>query len=100
MPQIEENVKYTLEDMVTLKSLVEIAAIKQNDSLDNFYCFPNVDILHSMVYPVSNKDEMPGFYVWTDNFVYFPCQNDMGVKWVASVPRRALFVKTADVMKV
>lgn len=94
MPQIEENVKYTLEETVSIRALVQAAMDLNGDSYQIHYCaishsysnYEDLEILDIEVYPMSGNDDMPSFYIWSNKFVYFPCQNDLGVKWVSSVP--------------
>jgi hypothetical protein len=104
MPQIEENVKYTLEETVTMLDLILAAMKLNNDDLEyikhasfifaDFNGIPS-EFLDLSVYPMSNnratlkyyvEPDIPAFTMYTNKFVYFPCQNDMGVKWVSSVP--------------
>jgi len=86
--------------------LLEIAMRKNGDNFENakafqsegvqfnvFYCGEDMfkPYLDAEIDAMSNDDIDLNFVLWTENYVYFPRQNDYGAKWVDSVLRHPTF---------
>lgn len=91
----EELVDLPVGSLVSVRDLLGIAMEKNGDVLSDIqYVSIGDSDLDTLVYVMDKDDPMIPFTVWTNWHVYFPLVNDMGIKWVASVPRNPSPIQT------
>jgi hypothetical protein len=86
------------DQVCSVGELIEIAMERNNDNMGRMECIAADgvdyrdlravgDFLQTPVYTMDKATPHVAFTLWTEDYVYFPLVNDMGVKWVSSVCR-------------